>query len=343
MTLVSPADIPDWDERLVRSGGPYSFFHSSAWAEVLRDTYGYSPCYFVRPDTRSFTVLVPMMEVASRLTGRRGVSLPFSDYCEAIPGDPVEWKEVFEAISEHARTSRWDYVEFRGGRQFPSDALFAFHYGHRLNLERSPERLFSNLEGTVRRNIRKALKEGVEIEISESAESIREFTRLNSLTRKEHGLPPQPFEFFRQIHRKVISRGRGFVILARHGNRPVAGAVFFHIGEKAVYKYGASDRRMQHLRANNLVMWEAVRQFAERGFGTFCFGRTEPGNDGLRRFKTGWGAEESLIPYYRYDFRRSAFISGASGPEENPMRAVFRRLPVFVLVLIGRLLYRHAG
>ena len=50
----------------------------------------------------------------------------------------------------------------------------------------------------------------------------------------------------------MISIENGFVALASYSNRVVAGAVFFHFGSKAIYKYGASDRNYQHLRANNL-------------------------------------------------------------------------------------------
>jgi len=50
-------------------------------------------------------------------------------------------------------------------------------------------------------------------------------------------------------------------MLASHKGKNIASAVYFHFGDKAIYKYGASDRKYQHLRANNLVMWEAIRWF----------------------------------------------------------------------------------
>jgi len=49
------------------------------------------------------------------------------------------------------------------------------------------------------------------------------------------------------------------VVLASFDQENVAGAIYFHLGEKAVFKYGASDKKFQHLRANNLVMWEAIK------------------------------------------------------------------------------------
>jgi lipid II:glycine glycyltransferase (peptidoglycan interpeptide bridge formation enzyme) len=107
------------------------------------------------------------------------------------------------------------------------------------------------------------------------------------MTRKEHGLPPQPFHFFKKIHDHIISKNLGVVVLASFDRENVAGAIYFHIGEKAVFKYGASDKKFQHLRANNLVMWEAIKWYSQNGYRSLCFGRTEPENQGLLQFKSG--------------------------------------------------------
>ena len=59
--------------------------------------------------------------------------------------------------------------------------------------------------------------------------------------------------------------------------------MFFKLGRHAVYKFGASDERLQELRANNFAMFEAIRYLAEGGAETLHFGRTEKENQGLRR------------------------------------------------------------
>ena len=45
--VLNPMEISDWDAQLARCPGA-SFFHGSAWARVLRDTYAYEPAYFGR-------------------------------------------------------------------------------------------------------------------------------------------------------------------------------------------------------------------------------------------------------------------------------------------------------
>lgn len=342
LNTVAPEDEPDWDERLIRSAGNYSFFHSSAWAEVLRNAYGYRPCYFVNGDESSFSVLVPMMEVNSILTSKRGVSLPFSDYCDALVARGRDREEIFEIIAAYGRKKGWKYIEFRGESGFEDEDAFAFYYSHRLDLSPGSDRLFASLAGAARRSVKKAVREGVRVEIARSMSALQEFYRLNRITRKEHGLPPQPYFFFRQIHRHIIERGMGFTMLSLLGDEAIAGAVFFLLGDRVIFKYGASDKSRQHLRANNLLMWEAVKWAAEAGYKTFCFGRTEAGNDGLRRFKSGWGATEGVIIYYRYDLEKNEFQK-MPVMDMDLHRRIFRRMPIPLLNLIGRLFYRHMG
>src|SRR5882672_2675051 len=47
VVAINPLECPAWDSLLaVRPGG--SFFHGSAWARVLHETYGHQPVYFCR-------------------------------------------------------------------------------------------------------------------------------------------------------------------------------------------------------------------------------------------------------------------------------------------------------
>ncbi len=85
------------------------------------------------------------------------------------------------------------------------------------------------------------------------------------------------------------------------GARPIAAAIFFRFGRNALYKYGASDKRFQALRANNLVMWQGIQFLARNGAEKLHFGRTEQENEGLRRFKLSWNTQEETIDYFRID------------------------------------------
>ena len=153
-------------------------------------------------------------------------------------------------------------------------------------------------------------------------------------------MPLQLFAFFCNIYEQVLAREKGIVVLARHGRNLIAGAIYFHFGETAIYKFGASDEAFQDFRGNNLVMWSAIKWYARKGMKLLDFGRTSITNDGLRRFKLGWGAEERQMDYFRYDFRHDRFVTGKDGAV-GWHNSVFRRAPVLVSRMMGAALYRH--
>jgi lipid II:glycine glycyltransferase (peptidoglycan interpeptide bridge formation enzyme) len=171
---------------------------------------------------------------------------------------------------------------------------------------------------------------------------MKDFYRLNIMTRREHGLPPQPFEFFRNLHALVLNKDLGFIVSASINNTVIAANVYFKFGNEVTYKYGASDKKFHHLRANNLVMWEAIKWSIEHGFEKLCFGRTDPENKGLVHFKRGWGTQQFQSHYYKYDLQKNVFTT--SPLDINPLlKKIFTKLPLPVLGMMGRILYRHMG
>jgi len=383
MQIINPLNYPGWDELLLKTPDS-SFFHSSHWTRVLNESYGYKPLYFSEINGSRLVTLISVMEVRSILTGKRGVSLPFTDYCELIINGKDSFQAALDWLIEYGKKARWKYIEMRTGNSLPHEFLpSSFYYGHTLNLSKdetfmtqqaagnienpsmialprgapsiSPplvkggegglsneKKIFSTFRDSTRRNIKKAIKEGVETNIYTSVESVREFCRLNCLTRREHGLPPQTWSFFKKIHEHIIAVNLGFVVLASYRGKTIAGAVYFHLGDKALFKYGASEKKYQHLRANNLVMWEAIKYYCQNGYKSLNLGRTEPENKGLLQFKSGWGTKKHVINYYKYDFKKRAFVQNSSRVI-GFYNKIFKNMPIPILKVVGSILYKHMG
>ena len=336
---VNPITQSNWDALLARHADAV-FFHSSAWARVLGDTYGHTPTYFCRFAGGALEQLMAVMEVTSPLTGRRGVALPFADFCPALTSDNEDFRPLYEFAVQHGRERNWRYLECRGmGKEMHAAPSLAF-FGHRIHLKDGEEWLFRRMDASVRRAVRRAQQHGLTVEFCNSLESMETYYALHCQTRRHHGMPPQPFRFFENLHRHVIASGRGFVVVVRFEKRPIAAAVFLHEGRHALYKFGASELDFQHLRPNNLMMWEAMKHYSEMGFTDLHLGRTSLHNEGLRRFKLGFGAVEERIEYTKHELRRDAFVTDVDRAS-GPLNTVFRRLPPSLLCLAGRILYRH--
>ena len=341
MRIIDPLAYEGWDE-LVLSTEDVGIFYTSMWARVLRDSYGFTPLYLSSIEDGEIRLLIPLMEVRSPITGKRAVSIPFTDRCDTIFTEQGHFDEAFETAKNLGKKRGWRYIEWRGGAGFkeeapPSETFFE----HVLDLDRPPDEIFASFRESNRRNIKKAMKAGLEVKLENSLESLAQYYRLHCKTRREHGLPPQPFSFFRNLHRHIISAGHGFTALCLQDSVAIAGAVFLHFGSQAIYKYGASEKEHQHLRPNNLIMWEAIRHYCDKGFKTLSLGRTELENHGLLQFKQGWGALESILKYHKFDLARNVFVSNSDSRLTGWHNKVFRSCPIPVLRLIGSLLYRH--
>jgi Acetyltransferase (GNAT) domain len=338
--IVDPTSDPNWD-RLASSHPGFTLFHSAAWMRVLCKAYGHKPVAFCCSRRGQPRALLPLVEVASRFTGTRGVGLPFTDFCTPLFFRGCDPSVILENLCAFAQIRGWKWFEIRAGVaiNLPPQPSLTLHV-HWLDLRGGADALFANFSASVRRAIRKAEQSDLTVDLSTSEAALREFYRLHVSTRRRHGLPPQPFTFFRNIHREIIEPGWGFIVLAKSASKAVAGAVFFCTATNAIFKFGASEERYWSLRANNLVMWRAIQELARREIAILHLGRTARGDEGLRRFKLGWGAVEEPINYFRFDLRSNRWTT-TTDKASRMRKAIFSRLPLAINRLIGTAIYPH--
>lgn len=340
--FVDPTRETGWDTMVARFPDS-TVFHTMAWPQVLKASYGYSPRCLTLSRSGEVKACLPLVEVDSWLTGRRAVCLPFTDACAPLAFDPADARRLISRAVEVGRVRRWRYLLAHGGGELgKSPATTPSYYSHDISLASGANEVFRGFDESVRRAIKKAQRDGVSVEVASNIESVRSFYSLHCLTRQRHGLPPQPWAFFAQIHRHLIGVGQGFVGLARHQGRAIAGGLFLQAGRKAMFKFGASDKACQALRPNNLVMWEAIQQLIRHGVKLLDLGRTSLANEGLRRFKLGWGAAERLLWYLRYEYSPKAFVVERDAVD-GWYNDAFRTMPRLLSRLTGAFLYRHWG
>ena len=350
MQVVNPLVESTWN-RWIEKYEDASFFHTSEWASVLSESYGFSPKYFVFHKSGDAKAFIPIMEVRSLLTGKRGVSLPFTDYCPPLLEDSIEWNNIWEILLNYGTKSGWKYLELRGGnlKWFqPEDRTIYFE--HKLALDADISKMKASIRESTRRNIKKAENSGIQINRDDSVEGLGVFQQMNCITRQEHGLPPQPLRFFRSLYRNVISKGNGSIFIAKApvGNsksriqQGIAAMVFVRFGRKVIYKYGASVKEGKYTNASNLLMWKAIEYFASEGCVELNLGRTDMENSGLRQFKRSWGTSENELYYWKYNFQKGEMVKDP--PKVYGIHNVlFSNMPRPFLKLAGTIFYRHMG
>jgi len=340
ISFLDPTKIANWDE-LILSFSSYSFFHSSDWAKVLQKTYGFKPHYLIATESGKTKAILPIMEVNSIFTGKKAISLPFSDFCEPLISKDISYKRIRHKALEFCKIRKFSSLELRDSKVHLEDSIITpAGYQHLIDISSCEEQLFNKLSDNTRRNIRKAVKNQITFEINNSISALEDFYRMNCYTRRRHGLPPQPYKFFKNLYDIVLSKNKGFISVSKFNDKTIAGAVFLLIGKKALYKYGASFFEYQNLRPNNILIWNSIKYLKNNGYEELNFGRTEIRNIGLRRFKLGWGSKEQILNYYMIELSKSHKIN-SSIKSISQKKISLNRFPITLLKLIGRVVYKH--
>ena len=257
---LNPLLDPRWTE-LVDRHPRSSVFHTPGWLEALHRTYGFEPAAFTTsaPGDKLQNGIA-FCQVRSWLTGRRLVSLPFSDHCDALVDDVGELDEVWNHLIAERRSNRWRYIELRPTSMgvTPRDGLSEgsrFHL-HRLDLRPDADALFQSFhKDSIQRKIRRAERERLVYEEGRDEELLRAFYRLLLLTRQRHGLPPQPMVWFRNL---LASLPQAMTIrIARCGGQAIAGIVTLRHRDTITYKLRCFGRRVSQPRWNATLVVES--------------------------------------------------------------------------------------
>lgn len=338
--LLDPLADPRW-ARLAAAAPAATVFHQPGWIELLRRSYGYpvAAAGVAGPDGELVAGL-PVAGVASRLTGRRLVALPFSDACAPLlaPGAPPGALASLAASLDGLRRQRG--VPLHVCAPFPELAPPAVRFlSHTVDLTGGADAATARLASRARRHARKAEKLGVTVARRADRGALEAFYALHLLTRRRLGVPTQPKRFILGLE-PLLGAGRGFVALAEVEGRPAAAAVFLRGGSTLTYKYGASDQRFLSTRPNNLIFARAIRWACEDGLATLDLGRTDLGQDGLADFKRSLGAVEQPLAY---TYAGAEPPSAGESRLEASLGELIRRSPPLVGRAIGEALYRHVG
>ncbi len=316
-------------------------FHHPLWMKVLESAYGYRQVSLACFDGGEISAVLPLLEIRSRLTGTRAVSLPFSDCCTLLARDPSARAAIVVRVGELRGLRRWKYVEFRG--EVPEGGVAAEFALHRVPLMPDPQQLFKTFEKKrTQYTLRKFEKTGVVVERSTDAGAMASFVALNYMTRRKHGIPPQPDRFFELFHALLIARGMGHVSVARFEGNAIAASVFLHYNGTIFHKFNASDESFLHLSANPGILWDTMQWGCARGFRTVDLGRSDLDGEGLIKYKRGWGSEESVLRYYRLPVG-AARPGGGAASGRGMLKPIMKRLPLPLLKAIGKVLYEHVG
>jgi hypothetical protein len=318
------------------------------WLDALRRTYRYEPVVFTTSSPASdLDNGMLFCSIRSWITGKRIVSLPFSDYCSPLCDPGEEFDSLISRLRTPEICRQWKYLEVRPADEGFGDTLrkLRFKSGaryvlHRVDLEPAAEEIFRRFDkDSVQRRVRHAERVGVVEVCGKSDELLRDFYQLMVRTRARHNLPPQPYAWFKNL---LESMGQAADLrLAYMKDVPVAGVLVLHFKDTSYYKHGCSDERFHRLGAMPFLLWRAILNAKSIGSETFDLGRTGSDDHGLIVFKNHWAPMAKSLTYWTYPSDLSfTFIKDW---KLEMVKRICACMPGRVLALAGSLLYRHIG
>lgn len=348
LTIIDPTTDPRWDT-FVQARPDSDVFHTAAWARVLMETYGYEPRYHVVENSAGqLEAGWPCMLVASPLTGKRLVSLPFCDHCQPLVDSETDAEALLDALITDQGRLGAKTLEVRGWpRNGPSvpERLNPVPY-YRLfetDLDPDPAVFWKRIDGDSRRCVRQARERNVSVRPAESLDDLDAFNALNLMLRRRHGMLPQPRRLFTSLYRNFIQPGNGRILLAEVEGQIVAGLLCITHRDKVYDKFAPSNPEFWSYRPNHLLLWESVEWSCRHGYKHYDLGRVGADATGLAVFKEQWAFVGRDLPYYYYPAPGGFNVTQPEGIKKRALDLFARYAPERVFVEAGERLYRHLG
>jgi lipid II:glycine glycyltransferase (peptidoglycan interpeptide bridge formation enzyme) len=174
------------------------------------------------------------------------------------------------------------------------------HLNYLVDLNLTPDAVFQNIGPRTRKKIRHAIQQGeVVIEEADRREQAIQCYKLLQKTYATASVPLADWSLFEAAFDILYLRGMVKFLLARLGDRYVAGSVELIYKDRIYGWYGGVDRAYSGYIPNELLLWHIFKWGAENNYRVYDFGGAGKPNEkyGVRDFKAKFGG--NLVCYGR--------------------------------------------
>jgi lipid II:glycine glycyltransferase (peptidoglycan interpeptide bridge formation enzyme) len=324
------ASGPEWNELVLGLGDP-DLRQGFEWGELRHQAAGRTLRYAV------YEGPTPVAAIAA--TVWRSVGSPFSLLYASRgpvlgPASENAWPGLLQAAADMTRRTR--AILLRCSPGVPADDQDLHAALVRCGFVRLPDNwtlwnaprvvmaldlrpdeaaLKRAMRESTRLSLTRVQKNGGRVELDVSEAAVARLHRLLVAAGRRKGYPVRGLDFFQALRRQYLAHGQGFLALACHGHRDLAGVFAVRFGRRAYLLYAAVDggsEQARKLRAGTAAHWALIRWAKDAGCQALDWGGAgtglppRPGSIGygIYEFKRGFGCSASELPgYYDLVFR----------------------------------------
>jgi len=158
-------------------------------------------------------------------------------------------------------------------------------------------------DSKLRQQIRKAEREGIEIEKFDSDQHLDGFLRLVKLHETRRGVRSKYNRRFFEALSEIAKKDKRVIWKwCERDGQPAASSIFFREGfregDSIIHWQMYYDEKFSHLQSTKYIPYQVAREAAAAGIKYFNLGATPVGAEGARLYKSKWGGE--AVPYKCY-------------------------------------------
>jgi FemAB-related protein (PEP-CTERM system-associated) len=269
--------------------------HAPEWFTAIRQAYGHEPLYLSAVDEEGRPGLLPAFVIRRPLLGAIVTSMPFLDAGGPCSSSAALASLLVDRLIGEARHAGASAIELRCTAPLPlSCQPMTNKVSMTLELPADPDRLWRQLNGSLRNQIRKAERSGLSIDCG-GLENLPAFYDTFVVRMRDLGSPVHAFDFLDAVITSFGDRAR--VVLVRKGRTPVGGLIALGFKDRLIVPWATCLKDYFALCPNMLLYWETLRIACLEGVRRFDFGRSSRGS-GTYQFKRQWGAQEEPLFWY---------------------------------------------
>ncbi|HDN01440.1 MAG TPA: GNAT family N-acetyltransferase [Candidatus Bathyarchaeota archaeon] len=304
MKVIDNPNTEVWQEIVDRCEYA-TFFHTPAWARILVETY---PRYRIATKLFLFDdgtrIILPLIELkACKGILRSYISMPFGVYGGIISDDKInaqKIKRVFEYVSQykftHVRIFGNPYYDYK----LPDKYQVRDYFTQLLRIEQGFEFIWRNYKYSVRKQVKKAERNGVYVKLAGSLEEYKEYFKIYQLALERWGekaTSRYEFDLFKKVYEIAGEKAKLWLVCHQ---KIVGGTLVFYHNWHSVEWHAAFDSNYFKLGIRNFLVNEIIKDAIQRGFKIYDF-NPSGGHEGVVRFKESFGAEKRFFKVWSFE------------------------------------------
>tara|TARA_B110000003_G_C16555318_1_gene498193 strand:+ start:181 stop:1173 length:993 start_codon:yes stop_codon:yes gene_type:complete len=278
-------DFEEWNDIIINSPDFYTIAHNPSLISFLDNFLGWKgESFFIEKESKVVAVYQHTFTSDSKV-----VSMPHFSYGGIIrKNDQFSKQEIFKALSKFF-PNQFEIREFEPySKHYDTDKIATF-----LNLEKTVKEQLAIFKSNHRRKIKKAYKNELEVEISNSKEAILSFYEVYSKNMLRLGSPPLSIKFFNNLSNEY-KFGEIKIFVVRYENQVIGGAVVLSYNNFVEDCWLSTLSEYNNLYSSVLLYWEMIKYSIEIEAKYFSFGRSTK-DSSLLHFKKQWNPIERQL------------------------------------------------